>query len=90
MKQDVISMQPSNCCDVVLSSSFDIEHWFQYYNELYWYKLKPIFISLQKYLNYERIAEKIGEMYLGGKKTIISCDLFIVTNIRIYCQMDSA
>ena len=33
--------------------------------------------------------EKIGEMYLGHKKTIISDDIFIVTNIRIDYQMNA-
>ena len=31
-----------------------------------------------------------GEMYLRGKKIIRFDELFIITNIRIYCQMDVA
>ena len=32
----------------------------------------------------------LGEIYLGGKKTIATDVIFIITNIRIECQMNAA
>ena len=35
----------------------------------------------------KKLQNCFDEMYLGGKKTIYSNELFIITNIRIDCQM---
>ena len=44
----------------------------------------------QKILILKESQKCFGEMYLCGKKTFLSNDLFIVSNIRIYCQMNAA
>ena len=46
------------------------------------------FISEEKAC--EIIKEMFGEIYLCGKKTIISYDLFIVTNISTDHHIDAA
>ena len=47
-------------------------------------------LSFTKYHYHERVTEKNGDIYLGGKKTISSDEWFIITNIRIDFQMDAA
>ena len=46
--------------------------------------------SLPKYHACEIVTDCFGELYLGGKKTFTADVLFIIANIRIYCQMDAA
>ena len=45
------------------------------------YQKVPIVKQLKKYF---------GEIYLGGKKTITTDELFIIINIRTDCQTDTA
>ena len=37
----------------------------------------------------KELQKKIGEIYLGGGKTISTDELFIFENIRINCQIDA-
>ena len=44
----------------------------------------------QNILTVKELQKGFSEMYLSGKKKIIYVDIFIVTNKRIYFQMDAS
>ena len=48
-------------------------------------KKPTIFSSFPKDQDWERVTENVGEIYLGGKKTIATDIFFIITNIKIDC-----
>ena len=53
-------------------------------------KNKQFLCHNQKITIVKELQKMFGEMYLCGKKTISSDELFNITNIRIDFQMDSA
>ena len=38
----------------------------------------------------KELQKKFGEIYLGGKRTISTDMFFILSNVRINCQMDAS
>ena len=83
-------MKKSNC----YTEMFFLDSWYlKLMVILWWIILIKMTINLllpNKRFKHWNNHRKIGEIYLGGKKTKISDDLFIVKNMRIDCHMDAA